>query len=367
MNSVSTTVPAMTVTTTGHSPSIASVTNIVSPAPHDAWQAVVDSDSRALVTQTPLWTTAMVETGAFLDRSRMYEFDDGRRFVLPLARRKGVAGAVLGDQGFPNGWGIGGLVGPGLDSSVVEAVFAELRQSGASRVQIRPNPLDGIEYHHGAPASAVALYRRAHVIDLREGADDVWRRFSKAARRGVRKGEKAGLEIEEGHGENLVREYYGLHLKSVERWAAQQHEPLALAKFRAEHRDGLTKWITIARVLGPQCRVYVARLNGQPVGAAVVLCGPNGHETRSAFDRELINGSDPTYLLTWLGICESARRGAQWYHLGETGTSARLSDFKERFAAVGYDYADYRLERFPVTRADRFVRGVVKRAIRFKD
>jgi Acetyltransferase (GNAT) domain len=357
----------MIVTTTQPSPSLAPLKSVASPAPRDQWQAVVDSDPRAIVTQTPLWTTAMIETGNFVDRSRMYEFDDGRRFILPLARRKGPAGAVLGDQGFPNGWGIGGLVGQGLDPHVVKAVFAELGESGISRVQIRPNPLDGEEYRQGAPTRSIALYRRAHVIDLRGGTEDVWQRFSKAARRGVRKGEKAGLEVEDGHGEQLVREYYSLHLKSVERWAGQQHEPLALAKFRAEHRDGLAKWITIARVLGPQCRISVARLNGQAVGATVVLCGPNGHETRSAFDRDLIQGSDPTYLLTWLGICESVRRGAHWYHLGETGTSLRLADFKERFAAVGYDYADYRLERFPVTRADRLVRGVVKRAIRFRD
>ena len=99
----------------------------------------------------------------------------------------------------------------------------------------------------------------------------------------------------------------------------------------------------------------------------VLLRGPNGHETRSAFDRDHTEGSDPTYLLTWLGIQDAIATGGDWYHLGESGTSARLADFKERFAAVPYDYADYRLERFPVTRADALVRGVVKRAIKFKD
>lgn len=345
----------------------AEIVNVVSPVPRSVWDDIVAADSRALVTQTPLWTQAMVETGRFTDRSRLYEFDDGRRFVLPLARRRGPAGRVLGDQGFPNGWGIGGLVGPELDSAAVASVFDELRGSGVSRVQIRPNPLDGETFRDGAPRSVVALARRAHVIDLRGGVDDVWARFSKAARRGVRKGERAGLEVEHGHGEDLVREYYGLHLKSVERWARQQHEPLALARRRAEHRDGLAKWITIGGVLGAHCRFSVARLEGRAVGAAVVLSGPNGHETRSAFDRDHIAGSDPTYLLTWMGICEAAARGAHWYHLGETGTSTRLADFKERFAAVGYDYADYRVERFPVTRTDALVRGAVKRLIRFKD
>ena len=337
------------------------------PAPLHIWDELVRSDRRALVTQTPLWTKAMVETGTFIDRSRLYEFEDGRRFVMPLARRRGPAGVVLGDQGFPNGWGIGGLVGPGIDAGVVAAVFADLRASGVSRVQIRPNPLDGDVFREGAPSSVVALPRRAHVIDLRAGEQDLWTRFSKAARRGVRKGERAGLEIEHGHDERLVREYYALHEKSVDRWAGQQHEPLAIARFRAERREGLAKWLTIARTLGALCRISVARLDGRPVGAMVLLRGPNGHETRSAFDRDLIAGSDPTYLLTWLGIQEAISVGADWYHLGESGFSARLSDFKERFAAFAYDYADYRVEHFPVTRADLLARNVVKRLIRFKD
>ena len=345
----------------------AQVVRVTTPAPPAMWDEIVKLDRRALVTQSCAWTKAMVETGTFMDRSRLYELDDGRRFVLPLARRRGPAGKVLGDQGFPNGWGMGGLVGSEVDAGVVAAVFDDLRANGGSRVQIRPNPLDGDSFRRGVPSSVLALPRRAHVIDLREGLEAVWAQFSKAARRGVRKGERAGLEIERGDSERLAREYYALHLKSVERWSQQQHEPLALARFRAERRDGLAKWITISRVLGPQCRFSLARLDGRPVGAMVLLRGPNGHETRSAFDREHIAGSDPTYLLTWLGIQEALAAGADWYHLGESGTSARLADFKERFAAVGYDYADYRVERFPVTGADRLARGAVKRLIRFKD
>lgn len=345
----------------------ARLSGVLTPAPRTEWNDLIRVDRDAIVTQTPPWTDAMVKTGTFLDRSRLYTFDDGRRFVLPLARRRGPAGSVLGDQGFPNGWGIGGLVGAGLDAAVVAAVFDDLRASGIARVQIRPNPLHGELFRLGASPSVVALHRRAHVIDIRAGEDDVWARFSRAARRGVRKGEKAGLEVEHGHGEHLVREYYDLHERSVDRWAHQQHEPVALARIRAQKRDGRAKWLAIAEVLGPQCRISVARLRGRPVGAMVLLRGPNGHETRSAFDRDHTEGSDPTYLLTWLGIQDAIAAGGDWYHLGESGTSARLADFKERFAAVPYDYADYRLERFPVTRADALVRGVVKRAIKFKD
>ena len=340
--------------------------SVSSPAPKDVWDDIVRGDRRALVTQTPAWVRAMVETGSYVDRSRLYEFDDGRRFVLPLARRRGPQGAILGDQGFPNGWGIGGLVGAGADVEVVRTVFDDLAHSGSSRVQIRPNPFDGELFRRAAPASVLALPRRAHVIDLRGGADDVWKQFSKSARRGARKGMAAGLEVEHGNGAHLAREYHELHRNSVERWAEQQHEPLALARLRDTRRDGLAKWITIGRVV-PACQFYVARLDGRPIGAMVLLQGPNGHETRSAFDRDHAAGSAPVYLLTWLGIQAAIESGADWYHLGETGTSARLADFKERFAAVGHDYAEYRLERLPVTKVDVWARGVVKRVIGFKD
>ena len=346
---------------------MARLAEVVSPAPREIWADLVRADSEALVTQTPEWTDAMVRTGKFVDVSRLYSFEDGRRFVLPLARRHGPAGALLGDQGFPNGWGIGGLVGPQPDTAVVAAVFDDLRSRALHRTQIRPNPRHGSLFRDGAPRSVHGLARRAHVIDVRNGIDDVWTRFSRAARRGVRKGEKAGLDVEHGSSERLVREYYALHEKSVARWAAQQHEPLALARRRAEARDGLKKWLTIADVLGPLCRISVARLGGEPVGAMVLLRGPNGHETRSAFDRERTQGSDPTYLLTWLGIQESVACGAGWYHLGESGTSTRLADFKERFAAEPYDYADYRVERIPVTRTDLLARAAVKRLIGFQD
>jgi hypothetical protein len=53
--------------------------------------------------------------------------------------------------------------------------------------------------------------------------------------------------------------------------------------------------------------------------------------------------------------------------MGESGTSAALAHFKSRFGAVEVPYADYRLEKLPITRWDQQMRGVVKRLIGFLD
>ena len=54
-------------------------------------------------------------------------------------------------------------------------------------------------------------------------------------------------------------------------------------------------------------------------------------------------------------------------NLGESGTSASLSAYKEGFGAVGYDYSEIHLERLPITTVDQHGRSLVKRLVRFKD
>jgi hypothetical protein len=55
------------------------------------------------------------------------------------------------------------------------------------------------------------------------------------------------------------------------------------------------------------------------------------------------------------------------FHLGESGRSSSLSDYKERFGARPHEYPELRIERVPVTAADRAARSVVKRVIGFRE
>lgn len=60
-------------------------------------------------------------------------------------------------------------------------------------------------------------------------------------------------------------------------------------------------------------------------------------------------------------------RNCALYHLGESGRSASLAQFKEGFGAEAHDYAEYRLERLPYSQADQAVRGLAKKVLRFRD
>lgn len=344
-----------------------SAARVVSPAPRSVWSELVEADPLGLVGQTPAWTDAICDAAPYQDASRLYEFGDGRRFVLPLVRRVGRPAALAAVRSFPADWGIGGLLGPDLDRGVVDAVLADLADADQLAVSIRPNPLTAEHWPTSDEPGCVIIRKRAHVVDLSGGPEAVQAQFSKSSRRSIRRAERNGVTIECDDTGALIPVLYDLTVRAVERWAAQQSEPLTLARLRHRRRDPLAKLQAIARHLGTGCRLYVARVDGSPVAANMVLFGRNAHATRGAIDPGVGRDSRAGHLLDWVAINDAMAAGCRSYHLGESGQSQRLATYKESFGARPYDYAEVRLERLPLTSADRAVRTAVKRLVGFRD
>jgi lipid II:glycine glycyltransferase (peptidoglycan interpeptide bridge formation enzyme) len=118
---------------------------------------------------------------------------------------------------------------------------------------------------------------------------------------------------------------------------------------------------------GGLVRVWIASVGGEPVSAALVLRGHVAHYTRGAMDEEKVGQTYANYLLHARAIEDACAAGCGHYHMGETGNSESLAAFKSRFGAVAVPYAEYRHERIPLLSAAAAARGVVKKAIGFKD
>lgn len=339
------------------------VPEVVSPAPRAAWAELAAADPQLLVTQTPAWTDCVCSVTGARDVSRLYDFGGGRRLLLPLVRRRAGRSAS-----FPNAWGFGGLVGPEPDALEIRAVLCDLRAHPGLGARVRPNPLQHEAWAAARPSGVLALERRAHAIDLSAGFDEVWQHgFSSRARNHVRRAERAGVRVESDAGGRLVPVLYELFMRSVERWAAKQHEPRALALFRARRRDPQEKLTAMVERLDGAARVWVAYVEDRPAAAILVLQGANAHYTRGAMDVELAGPARANYLLHRLAIEDACRAGCATYQMGETGTSRSLAQFKESLGARPYDYAEYVAERLPITAADRALRGAAKRVLRFRD
>lgn len=340
--------------------------HVTSPAPREVWRKLLQHDPEVLPLQSPEWIDCICMLKGYEDASRLYEFSDGQQLLMPAVKRRGFPKFTSVQASLPDGWGWGGVISRySLTTQDLAAVFEDLAKSPFITMSICPNPRRGELWRAALPAGVMAVPRRAHVLDLEGGFDRVWKdRFTPRVRQQIRRAEKSDVHVECDTTGKLVPVFYELYRRSVDRWAEQQHEPRWLARRRA---DPIAKVQQLAQTMGETCRIWVAWHEGLPVAASIVLLGFNADYIMGAMDKERAAPVYANALIQKLAIEDACRAGCHLYHMGESGASEGISKFKERFGAQAYTYNAYRLERFPISKINKGLKSVVKRAIGFKD
>lgn len=335
---------------------------VTSPAPRAAWRAAL-ADPLAVATQTPEWLDCLCRETGRVDASRLYELPDGRRLVLPLVARR-VAGVTVTEESYPYGWGYGGVVT--ADGPVTEAdartVLADLRRRPVARAAVVPQSLAGAPWAAAAPPGAVRVPYRAQVVDLSVGYEHLWEKvFKRQVRNSVRKAERFDLDVRRERGDDPdgvgVRAFAELYGQSVDRWAEQRGQPRWLALRVAASQDRPGQVAAVARALGERCVVWSAHHEGRPVAVNVVLQhGEHALGWLSAMDTELARETLATYVLHVRSFEAAAGEGVRSFHMGESDPGSAPEKFKAYFGARPVEYTALRLERLPLTRADRGLR-----------
>lgn len=350
--------------------SIELATEPVSAASTEDWDRVYALDPYAMPTQSSAWARAILRENGSVDCSRLYRFSDGVEAILPLFTSRLSPQSLRILRSPPAAWGFGGTISTrSLTGSHLKVILDDCKNLAGAAVQIRPNPLHaGLWGEAAEETDWQALNRNAHVLDLDGGFEEVWtKRFPGNTRNKARKAEKVGVRVETGATDELINAFDGLFRQSIVRWARRQNEFEWLASLRGRVRDPKRKFFSMARLSEGMLRVSIAWLSDKPVAGIIVLVGRNAHYTRGAMDERLIGNSRANYLLQKTAIEDACNHGCRHYHMGETGSSASLAEFKSSFGAEAVPYAEYRHERIPVMSADQKLRSTVKSLIGFKD
>jgi Acetyltransferase (GNAT) domain len=339
----------------------------VGASAREAWRQALPHDPNAVASQTPAWMDCVCASGRYHDVTRAYATADGHQLILPLARARlpvSVAASM------PFGWGTGGLISSRgyLTVDDVAGVVADLVSQRALLIGVKPSPWTETAWAASVPKRIERTRHMTHTVDLSGGFDAVWKRCAGTVRTRCRHAERMGVTVERDDSGRLMPVFYALYQRSVERWARQQHEPLWLARFRAQRRDPWEKFQTVAERLGTACRVWVAWLAGEPLAAEIVLA--HGQQTtgwRAALDKQAGGRTGATQLLVCRALEEACDAGHRFFHLGDSAPSSTLARTKQHYGGEEMHYTGYRFERLPVTAADRFLRRQVKAVIGFRD
>jgi hypothetical protein len=347
----------------------AAVKRVTSPAPPERWQAAYAADREAIPYQSPKLTQALCADGLYADASRCYETDDGRTLVLPLVRRRGLPGRLATAASLP--MVLGGLVADGpVSVADIRAVIGDLAALPFATLRIRPNPRQGALWSEAALRATLRIPRRAHVVSVSRPVEEIRSQLlSNSIRKAVDRAVRNGLEVVWDTTGSRLEVFEELHNRSVERWARRQHEPLSLSRWRMERATRAPTLAATARCMAGVWRMGVVEIGGRPAAAAVIFIEPGGNANgfRMAMDADLVGRSGAGYLVQVAALEEASRAGCRFFHLGESGQAAGLSEHKERMGGIPIAYEELVFERLPVARADRLLRSVVKRAIGFRD
>lgn len=338
-------------------------TRVVSPVPRDVWRRVLAADPAAFATQKPEWLDGLCAARGYVDASRLYELPDGRALVLPMAGR--VWGGVrVAEESWPYGWGYGGVLAEGgrVSSADAAVVLADLARRPVTRASIVPMPLSASVWATAAAAQRVQrVPYLTQVIDLDGGFDAVWsHRFKKATRNTVRKARRMPVEIRRDHGGDVLNTFAEMYGRSTERWARLRGQPVVVARALARYRDRAGQLAAVSATMGESCVIWSALRAREPVAVLVVLQhGQHSMSWLTAIDRELARETLATYLLQSLAIEDACRVGARWFHMGETDAGSGVELYKTKFGAAPVEYEALRVERLPITRAERRIRRAV--------
>ena len=264
--------------------------SVTSPVPRAEWESMLRSDENAVVTQSLPPRDALLASGRYQDVSALYEFSSGRRVLMPMARSRWEPPWAARVSSWPGGWAAGGPITQGGPVTPAEAaaVLADVTRRGtlAAYMMLQPQA-DQVWLSEGARYFKIAE-RGWYLLDLSGGFEHVWQhKFRRVTRKAVRKAERSGVQIDVDRSGRLLGVVSDLYEKNVRQRAASRNQPVwFMRRQMSQVSPSDTELALVARHFGQDCATWVARFEGQPAAALVVLrSGPYAKAWAGGLDR----------------------------------------------------------------------------------
>jgi hypothetical protein len=297
------------------------------PRPPSVWEDLCREDPHATLFLHPRWTAILA--AAFPEFTPEFLVAEAKGEVaglLPLMRKRraGLEQFVS----LPFGTHGGPVLHPHAPPETATALaraFHE-RVKGWRTLRFELSIYDPPSVLREAMATHLGPYLQefsTQVVDLEVDFDTIWNhRYFKNTRNCVRMGERAGVTVAEEQGREPLEVLARFHAEQTKAWPGIP--PFSLASLEK-----------VVEGMGEDARLYVARREGNPLAACLVL----EHEGRES--HPWVSGASPEarplrafHLLIHTALHDAWRRGRRTWNFGGSGGNPKVEFFKESFAAV---------------------------------
>jgi hypothetical protein len=284
-------------------------------AASDVWLDIARRCPYATYFHTPAWAEMMVFLHPHLAiAAQLFELADGVPAVVPLLEYpigrffRGYESTVPGVYGGP-------IAERLLDSDEVDSILSELVSPRISNVRIIGNP--HLDCFRAEPQSATDF---VHMIDLRPGFDEIFRRFHENHRYSYRTAVRKGLSLHRAESLPDFREYFEVYQADRRRWGAGALSDHPLRLFEEFHRRA-----------DPNAVLWLAKRDGRVIAGDLWLYwGKRNVGWHGALDPSFIKLNPTNFVLTEI-IRDACRRGDLVFDMAASSGLPGLIRFKDSF------------------------------------
>lgn len=210
------------------------------------------------------------------------------------------------------------LVGGENDlAELLEGFRKTVKEGGYGYGEIRPWTERASEHWGGRPARRYV----AHRLDLREGAEAVFRRFHRdCIQRKIRRAEREGVVVERGDSAGLLDEFYGLMIQTRRRHGLP---PQPFEWYR-----------NLGECLGQALTVWIARKDRRAAAAILTVRHRQVVVYKYGASDARMHALGCMPYLMWRAAEDAVERGMEWLDLGRSDEGQTgLIAFKEHLGA----------------------------------
>jgi hypothetical protein len=291
---------------------------IIEKVPQKLWDEILLNARGSTYFHTYEWSKIIeLSFPKYSIATKAFIFEDEVKALLPLVQSNEFLG--LRKRGYSMVPGVyGGLISSGnLTFEQMDEIFNEVNNK-YSNLTVFGNPYNK-DY---MPSYFHKVVNFTHIIDLKDGFEEIWRNYSKGHRYNIKKAKNYGVYVRLGESIEDYIEYYNIYKDSLKRWGKNATSSYDFILFK-----------NIFNLKSKTIKLFLALIDEKIISGALLFYYGNQIVWWHGATLSQFFIYYPSNFLQNEIIKDSIQKGYNYYDFNPSGGHEGVIKFKEGFGA----------------------------------